>query len=628
MMQSSPRTASAHSLLALLLSLLATFSCGKGPVRQPEDLHFEDQIDLLRFARDTNKWREGHPQRELLRAERQQIIQREKTDSVYLTLPGKPVVFSGLSLPGAASLHFGLLVAPTSPGPGGAALASFRALERSGGTLEWEQKIDLTLRRGQLFVPVEARIPSEEGITHLRLQVDLEIPSQASDATRVVLVRPLARFPIELRREGGERPRQVILITLDTFRTDHMGCYGAEDARTGHLDALAADSVRFTGCFSAANVTNPSHASMFTSMYPKDHKVIDNYSLLSDDCPTLMDGLKEEGFRRAAFVSAWNFAPSRSDFPRRFDEFSSCRLHSERRAEDVNTEAFPWLNRHREDDFFLWLHYFDVHMPYSPPYPFNTLYTETGSDKIELPLRDQDTLHIYAESDDLHHYRNMYRGEVAYLDQQLGVLIRRLKDLRIYDDCLLIVTSDHGESLGENGIYCEHFGLYDNTTSVPLLIKLPGQEATGVVDGLVSTVDIYPTIYDLIGREIDHPIRGQSLLPLMRDLRDSTQDRVFSEHKGAEQVSMRTRSHRTLLGLEDIQAFPSYALEMGRLELYRADRPMLLENNLAEQMPQEAEKGKSLLLEFLDDRMRYTAKGIEDPEYLEKLRQLGYVDDN
>jgi arylsulfatase A-like enzyme len=394
---------------------------------------------------------------------------------------------------------------------------------------------------------------------------------------------------------------------------------------TDAIDAFAAEAVLFEDCYSTANITNPSHVSMFTSLYMKDHGVKDNMTKLDPSCPTMMENLMAERFLTAAFVSAFNFTPDRSDLNTKFSEFYGCRVYHERRAEDVNLDVLPWLGRHYNDDFFIWIHYFDVHMPYAPPFPYNTLHRDRGTETIELPLRKAG-LEMYSASDSLHYYENMYKGEVAYLDDRFGELIDQLRALDVYDRSLIVVTSDHGESLGENRIYCEHNGLYENTTSVPLLIKTPRQESTGRVDGLVSSVDIYPTIFDYLDLPIGHRIRGRSLRQLMETGQESPQQTAYSEHGRQQQVSVRTPRYRSMLGLKDARLFPRFSIEKGKLELFDLDDPSGEQVDISGEDTQTSRTLKANLEAFMSDRLDFSGLPIDDEEYREKLRSLGYID--
>lgn len=618
--------------IVLVIGLFAIGGCGTERTREvPEVRSLFSKVDEEEVRR--------YPH--LVVRYRERLCSREVLGLGF----GQSLILRDLDLPKGAQFSF-----------------EFRTLGEPGFALE-ELSIELRgfPREGPSVLPKSVLIEGgEEGRMMSRCEFDfgstqkidrcsitfLSRGKETSPASRIVWAKPKARYRRSLRVAKSEtRPRQVLLITLDTLRADHLGCYGNGEVSTPSLDRVAADGVRFANAFSVSNMTNPAHTSIFTSLYLKDHGVVDNFLKLSPEAPTLLDVLGDAGFLRAAFTASWNFSPHRLDVETRFDEVYPCRGYHQRRADDVNTDVIPWLNDHAAEDFFAWIHYFDPHMPYDPPYPYNQLYTNRGEEKIELPVDYAGQEEWFRATDELEVYKNGYKGEVTFLDHHLGKLFDHLRELEIYDDALIIVVSDHGEGLGERGIYCEHRGLHDEMTRIPFLLKPPSWGPRGsrrsdrisgrIVEDFVSLVDVLPTVASFLESDVPFPIRGRSLRPLLEENRGRLErDRVFSEHSQLKQVSVRTSQYRFLFGLDDQEYFPRFALRKGERELYpvsASEGQGTLEDlespNLVLDRPEATKEFLEAVRVFLEDRMEFKADPVLDPETIERLKRLGYTPD-
>jgi arylsulfatase A-like enzyme len=310
-----------------------------------------------------------------------------------------------------------------------------------------------------------------------------------------VLVLALA-LSVEPVAGAVRRDLNVLLITIDTVRADRLGCYGYAGAGTPNLDRLAAEGVRFANAYAQVPLTLPSHCSIMTGMYPVDHFVHNNgaYSL-GPDLPTLAALLKGEGFRTAAFVASFTL-DSRFGLARGFDLYDDNvqggealkSFRSERDAGAVLAALAPWLEENSGERFFGWAHFFDPHLPYAPPPPFDAEY---GNRK--------------------------YDGEIAYVDHVLGRLLEQLKDKGLLDRTLIVVAGDHGEALGEKKEIDHGLFLYDGTLKVPLIARCGKALPAGlVVPSRVRLIDIMPTILDILGMPVPPGVRGTSLLPYVR----------------------------------------------------------------------------------------------------------------
>ncbi|MBW2726481.1 MAG: sulfatase, partial [Deltaproteobacteria bacterium] len=490
--------------------------------------------------------------------------------------PGVPVRFTGFAAPGQARLELEW-VPPMNPGAEAVRLQVARIDASGGRDLLVDERLELSTPFGRSSTKHQWSLVSDQEITGLEFSV-----SPWDDASplrgRIAAARPRLYFEQEIPAspESAPPPTQIILVTLDTFRSDYLGCYGNTRVKTPSFDALARDSTLFSETYSTANVTKPSHFSIFTSSHVKDHGVDDNFKALGADTPSMIEALRKRGFRIAAFLAAYNFSAKQGSFSARFDDYFPTAVR-DRRAGDVNADVIPWMHENRNRDFFAWIHYFDAHAPYSAPYPYNRAYQQ--GDELEFPAPtspDYSWTRIRQKADrDV--LRKLYMGEVSYIDDEFGKLVAKLEQLGIYDRATIVLTADHGDAHGELGLWAVHRGLTDGTTRVPLLYKRPFGMPRGRIDGLVSTLDIYPTIFDWLGFEIAHPHRGVSLRPLMEQGMDSKREAVFSHHAHDYQVSVRTRDQRATLGLQDMvfgKQGAGYSISKDRMEVYDYSDPV------------------------------------------------------
>src|SRR5215475_10351183 len=274
---------------------------------------------------------------------------------------------------------------------------------------------------------------------------------------------------------GAAVPPNIFLITIDTLRADHVHCYGYPQIQTPALDDLAKSGIRFAQAFTPSPLTNSSHTSILTGLLPSTHGVTDFGIPLDDSHATLAELLKAKGYRTAAFIGAVvldskTLAPGLDrgfDFYDNFPTNVQTKTHwdrLERRGEVVIKHAETWLTAHPAGPRFVWVHLYDPHDPYEPPAP----YSETYKDRL-------------------------YDGEIAYADAALANLVSYLKAHAAYDNSLIIVVGDHGEGLGEHNEDTHGIFLYDSTTHVPLILKLPAAKSAGnVVDAQVRTTDVLP----------------------------------------------------------------------------------------------------------------------------------------
>jgi arylsulfatase A-like enzyme len=369
------------------------------------------------------------------------------------------------------------------------------------------------------------------------------------------------------------RPPSILLVSIDTLRADRLGCYGNPDGLTPALDAFAAEALLFERAWSQANVTNLSHASLLTSRYPSELGDVSPRFSPSPEIPTLAQVLSTYGYDTAAFVGGGHLAVG-FGFERGFDTYQVPQELGS--FYHVVPEASRWLDQRDPDTpFFLFVHTYDTHARYLEPSPFGSAYTTPGyrgvARKIvrepagtsyvldgrfypeaELGIlvdyersrvwnRDaRDALAARARQQGLRsqplgradeaHLRAVYDGAVSYADTWFGLLMEDLEARSLLEDTLVVVVADHGECLGEAGLYCHNLVLNEITSKVPLLVRPPGGlEGGRRVPQQVALLDVLPTVLDLAGVAPPASIHGHSLVPWFDEATGPQHPVVFSE---------------------------------------------------------------------------------------------------
>jgi arylsulfatase len=347
------------------------------------------------------------------------------------------------------------------------------------------------------------------------------------------------------RASAATKPN-VVMISIDTLRADHVGSYGYTRGTTPHIDAWARRAIVLERAVATAPVTLDSHMSVFTSLYPDVHGVrwfqqpsdvprarwrdpSLHYRALAPRWPTLTEVLRASGYATAAFVRDCFWLGRPFGFARGFETYREIRGS----AEATNAQVLPWLRRRDKRPFFLFVHYYDVHsdwgkLPYQAPPAFRqaaaTHYAGhfTGCDPVTgrpcaTPyLMELDRRHTPVPAADLAYLRALYDGGVAYADAQVGVLLAELDALGLRDDTLVVLFADHGEEFREHGGFL-HWQLYRETQHVPLVFSYPRRLPRGArVPVVVSLVDVAPTILDLLDMPRPPEMQGRSLAGLLR----------------------------------------------------------------------------------------------------------------
>jgi arylsulfatase A-like enzyme/Flp pilus assembly protein TadD len=404
---------------------------------------------------------------------------------------------------------------------------------------------------------------------------------------------------------GWARPAprpNIVLITLDTTRADRMGFLGSKRGLTPNLDALARQGIVFTRAYSHVPLTTASHTTILTGTYPQFNHVNDFGVPLSPRLPYLPDLLQQRGYRTAAFVGSLILDPldgTAPGFDRGFELYDAgfhLRRHGadryqsvERRAGVVVDHALKWLSQLPNGPFFLWVHLYDAHDPYDPPPPFKARYASQP-----------------------------YDGEIAYTDAALAKLLAGLRTHGLYEETLIAVMADHGESLGAHGENTHGVFLYDETLHVPLLIKLPANRAAGKrINNRVGLVDVAPTLLQEAGIPVPVTMQGA---PLQSLLSTAPADRpAYAEtdypHRAFGWSSLRAlRQGKYLYVQAPDRELYNQELDPGGTRNLAANAKAV-SDTMASQLNEFRQKTSQTLVELAKP----------DPEQAQKLQALGYV---
>jgi arylsulfatase A-like enzyme len=308
----------------------------------------------------------------------------------------------------------------------------------------------------------------------------------------------------------------VLLITFDTTRADHLDCYGYARRTSPTIDGLAAHGVLFENAYTAEPLTGPSHITMMTSLYPQQHgATINGMHMSTHPRPILLAQILHHlGYKTAAFISAWTLEKSITGLGKGFgvynENFSYFYkvVNSARRGNEVGDASRRWLQKHGHSRFFLWVHYFDPHEPYDLHAKF-----------ANLPQESHATIFPVSASVDADRAAKIraYDSEIAFDDNDLAKTIKLLGDLGVRDHTLIVFVADHGENLGEHGIWGHGYHIDQAAVHIPMIFSYPQEIPQGVrISTNVSTIDILPTVLSYVGLHFKVPGQsGYSLKPLM-----------------------------------------------------------------------------------------------------------------
>ena len=436
---------------------------------------------------------------------------------------------------------------------------------------------------------------------------------------------------------------------MDTTRADHLSCYGYHKNTTPNLDKVAQESVVFKNAYASSPWTLPSHASIFTGMYPARHGAHCDWEIMHCDWPVhlgehykvLAEILFDNGFRTAGVIGG-PFCKSNFGLSQGFEYFDDALIsvlpdlkyftlfkilrrwiplkniaarqgiNGFRIAPQINTRVFSWLEKHYQSPFFLFINYFDAHLPYFPPGKYALLFRE--EENCEITESERHKRDLLAR----------YDGEIAYLDYHMGKLFKKLKELKIYSNTIIIITSDHGEFFGEHDCWDHNYELYQEVIEIPLIIKYPSScLKKGVYLNRVSLVDIMPTVLNFLKLPLPEDLQGADLF----EGKSRVMAEIYRRSKpfGGNNFIRELKS----LVLNDYKYIKEYAKDSGgRDELYDMNNDPRELYNLIDTMPEKAKEMEMRLTEWLS--CEGSRISTDDPVKIdeatkESLKVLGYI---
>jgi arylsulfatase A-like enzyme len=438
--------------------------------------------------------------------------------------------------------------------------------------------------------------------------------------------------------------RNVILISIDTLRADHLGCYGYDRETSPNIDALAADSSVFLNTYASSSWTLPSHISLLTSLHSIHHQVSHEDDRIDPEIITLADMMRINSFSCAAFTGG-GFVSSSYGFSKGFDSYNEGvgGVFHQDSAERVYGAVSDWIDRQQDRDFFLFIHTYQTHNPYVCPYPYKVMFLDekakVGNIDLKGHLGGLSNIFKKIPEPEVRNIIGLYDGEIRYTDEKLiGQLVNKLKQLGLYQQTMIIVTSDHGEEFFDHGGWEHGHTLYDELIKVPLIIKFPDLKYKGQRSkSIVSLVDLMPTICDEMGVDSSGlKIDGKSLIPVLRGR--EKKDRVFLAELGGnilnshipEKISTNRGKKKLILSQRfspaELDFFTFPPPEAGPVEFYDLSVDPFEKNNTA---------GKNIelvnrIIDWIDEiirtaEKRMTGKAVMNEKLREQLKELGYI---
>ncbi len=413
----------------------------------------------------------------------------------------------------------------------------------------------------------------------------------------------LTRRKTDFHKLKGKKDYNYILVTVDTLRADRIGCYGFSQIETPYMNLFAARGIKFERCIAQTPLTLPSHTSIMTGTYPVFHGVRDNGGfIVPPQLDTIAELFKKKGYQTSGFVAAYVLDSKwgiNQGFDHYFDQFDLSRYKAislgnvQRPADEVIDEVLTWLEKHKSEKFFTWIHLYDPHTPYEPPSPYLEKYPG-----------------------------HPYLGEIAFTDYQLGHLWRYLEENDLVDNTIFVFASDHGESLGEHQESTHGFFVYQEAVHVPLIFVTPIAQLQGLSRSqVVNLVDIMPTVLEIAEIPVPDRVQGKSLVPFF--LQDKNQEEVFAYCE-----TYYPRFHFGWSDLKSIQDDRFKLILAPKLELYDLSEDPEERENLIDKQPDEGRRLKGIIDAFLE-RTSQNAFEMDyrnlDEETREKLAALGYI---
>ncbi|MCD4654444.1 sulfatase-like hydrolase/transferase [bacterium] len=483
--------------------------------------------------------------------------------------------------------------------------------------------------------------------------------------------------------QSDKPPKHIILISIDTLRLDHLGCYGNPKIYTPNIDALSRSCSQFQKCISPMGRTNPSFASLHTGLYPRENSVRTLFRKLPESQVTIAEILRESGFKTAFFnanpmlqpksglTQGFDFycEPTSNNFEKKTppvkEKLKSNKILEPQKdpiigkkkkkkkelwlaqvfnasfdvnnrspqfkfaAEYVSNSAIKYLETINENDrAFLWVHYMDPHWPYEPPSPWNHIHLQPKHSELQhltripMPVVKFDNP---MKEQTRNYLRGLYKCEIEYTDHHLGRFLRKMAEKHILEDSLIVFISDHGESLGEHNVYfCHGDVVYSDNIEVPLMLRSKKQIKPGLLKQSVHMTEVMPIIMDLLGQkyEINRSFpHGDSIMFASTGSTSEENPRsYFPGMKGRWQAIMNDRYKLITIPHPEINIWEMYD---------KLEDPGEKVNLIGYGLDAELELRQKLVRWMQEDEEQTMVKPEnipEDPVLLEQLKNLGYID--
>ncbi|RXZ81160.1 DUF4976 domain-containing protein [Paenibacillaceae bacterium] len=427
---------------------------------------------------------------------------------------------------------------------------------------------------------------------------------------------------------------KIIFVSLDTLRANRLGSYGYNKPTSPYMDEIAREGVLFEKAYAADIPTEVAHTGIFTGKVGLTTGIVSHGSGLTElpkTVPWLPSMMRSAGFTTGAVDNLYQL---KEWFARGYRYYMNS-VGGKRWIDGrtVNDLAMPWIEQHKEESFFLFLHYWDTHTPYLPPKNYIDLFYDQTRDPYDPDHKSMETAYnhlaypffkhhhydMIGPVTDAEYYNALYDAEIRYLDDRLQELDHHLKALNIYDDTMLVLFGDHGESLTEHGIYWDHCGLYEPTVHVPVIMRWPGRMPAGKrVSGMVQQVDLLPTLLEAVRSERPEGIElsalgdppgldGRSLWPAIHGQAEGTNERLYLS-ECAWQAARGIRTDR----YKFIRTYDAGLFERAPRELYDLLSDPEELNNVAEQMPTLADQFERELDEWVAAKLNGRIDPMKD----------------
>lgn len=434
----------------------------------------------------------------------------------------------------------------------------------------------------------------------------------------------------DINKGNLKKIKNIILISLDTLRADHLGIYGYHRNTSPSIDAFAKESIVFQNAVVQSPWTLPSHMSIMTSLYPSFHRVSGKITYLADEHVTLAELLREGGYRTAAFTDGGWMRPV-FGFNQGFEIYNSRKVGIVR----ILPKVKKWLDKNKSNPFFLFIHCYDIHAPYAtykPPY--NRIFHDFTYTGHLIPsvknLKAARKNELKVNDEDLRHFIALYDGGIRYTDEKIGEFLSYLRDSGLEDQSLIIITSDHGEEFKEHGSF-DHWQLYYRPNlQVPLIMRIPNYPKKEIrIKELVQSIDLLPTILEIVGLPSHPKAQGRSLLPLIKRYKNFLNRslwHVFHPFKEDSHISFAEQplSHNYSIITDGYQMI--YNLKSHSIQLFNLKADPLAKSNIAKNHDDISERLSTQIREVYSVIPSYKESTITiDEETREQLKALGYL---